>query len=214
MRNRLVPSNNSTINSAVIIYFEIAKGNHNFADPDIKVLKFMGKSIRQKLKEKYPLAKKPAIDDFLYVLFREVVVGDTNELYPRIPPRERRPLLSALFAKCRCMEQVCEEIKNYWFWTGTFSQDKTVGMTLATVVMLEKACFQAGKLIIENMDEECAELMKQIVPQNQWRKLAQYAAEQMNYSLCLLIRNHFELPEKAQDRLDSVLVLGKLVEMW
>ena len=213
MRNRLVPSNNSTINSAVINYFEIAKGNHNFADPDIKVLKFMGKSIRQKLKEKYPLAKKPAIDDFLYVLFREVVVGDTNELYPRIPPRERRPLLSALFAKSRCMEQVCEEIKNYWFYSGTYSKNGTLGMTLATVVMLEKACFDEEKLIIDNMDEECAELMKQIIPPNQWISLARYAAEQMNFSLCMLIRNHFELPEKEQDRLDAVLVLGKLVEM-
>lgn len=215
MRHRLVPSSDLAINSAVINYFEIPHGKFDYSDPDYETLKYMQKSIKQKLKEKYPLAKKTNIDDYLYILFREIVKADmTNDkLFPRISPRARRPLLAALFAKSHGMERICEEIKNYWFYNSTYTKSQIQTMTVATIMMLEKACFQDGKLFCDTMEDEFAELMKQIIPPTQWKKLARYAIEQMNYSLCILIRDHFDLPEKEQDKIDAALVAARLVEM-
>ena len=214
MRHRLVHSKNLAINTAVITYFEIENKNHNFTEPDHKTLKFIQKSIVQKLKGKYPQAKQTDIDDFLYLIFRQIVKADqtADKLFPRISPRDRRPLLATLFAKYYKMEQVCGEINNYWFFNGTYSNKQIEKMTFFTIMMLEKACFLDGKNFCDNMEEECADFIKQIIPPKQWLKLAQYAVETLNTELCQLLRDHFGLHEKEQDKLEAVLVVAKLIE--
>ena len=183
--------------------------------PAQESLKFMHKSIEKQLKEKYPSAKQTNIDDFIYFLFREVVISDSggNEIFPRIPPRERRPILSALFAKNYGIKQIQKEINNYWFYIGIQPNRNNGKMTVATIMMLETTCFLEAEPNCNVAEEQYADMIKQIIQPGQWKKFAEYAIETNNPVMCQVIRNHFELTEKYQDKLDAVLVAAKLVEI-
>ena len=216
MRHRLVPCNNLAINTAIIKYFEVPQTKKvDYSDPDHDTLEHMRDAIKQKLKEKYPLAKTTGINDFLYILFQQVVkeeqIGD--ELFSYISPSDRSPMLATLFVKNYGLGKICKEINDY-FYDSDINANRQIGkITVATIVTLEKTCFLEAELNGNISEEEFAEVIKQIIPPTQWQKLLKYAINTLNPVLCCALRNHFALSEKEQAKLDAALVAGKLMEM-